>query len=591
MQHTHTNRHKTIPVPLIPILVACLAALVKSYLIPRHLGVEDTLVSSLTILRNDFPFLGMICFLLFSRCSLRLRSMALFCEVISSLAVTWYMIDVVLILSLNARVPFNEIINYSREGTDSLHDMAMVVALFLLIVIAILRLPLLRLALSPSPLRLILTGALMFVPPVNSMRGILQYATPIFFEREHRNLIALPAPSYSPEELATFGAASHHPAPFNLGGLGQNIILLVVESLTASDSFATSGLFNLVPRFDAISAKGTLFKNFFANGVNSEMGMISFLTEVPPLRYPGGDFTTYRSFAHHPSVVTRMKASGYSTSYLSGATLTFLRRGEFYHSIGFDSAEGTETAPEFQGHAKHILNSVNDALLYEASLSRVKRLLEEAKPFFFVITTVSSHLPYSHPITGNRSEKEVWEYCDTELEAFYNRLVEVGFFKDGILIITGDHRKMIPANPAEIRRYGDSVASRIGLAIIGKGVPAGNVDHRWLDQSHLFRALPSLFSEKEASLQSYTLLSEPYIAPLFGENPAFISVFSAHNRGMTRSRLRTRGPDLAWTKEDAPPDAKAIESEVHEIRAHLQWTKTTWLETQQGNLPQSPAVK
>jgi len=574
MKMTDSPNSPYLPVPLIPLFLVVAVAIVKSYLIPRHLGVEDSLMSSLHILRNDLPFLGMIAFLLLSRCSLRLRSVAVLCEVVSALAITWYIADVTIIMNLNTRVPFNEVINYSREGENTKSELTAIVALFLLSLAAVLRLPFLRVRFSTSPLRLVFCFCLMLVPSVNSLRGILVYATPVFFEREHRNLIALPADDYSPEQLVQFGAANPLPKTFELPGLGKNIIFLVVESLSASDSFATSGLFNLVPRFDAISSKGTLFRNFFANASNSEMGMVAYLNEVPPLRYPGGAFTAYRSFASHPSVVERMKRSGYFTAYLSGATLNFLRRGNYYRQIGFDSIEGTGEAPEFQGHATHILTSVSDDLLYQAALIRAKRYAEARKPFFMTITTASSHLPYQHPVTGSKVEKGIWEYCDQQLEIFVNGLTESGFFEDGVLIITGDHRKMLPPNPAEVRRFGDAVSSRIALAIIGKGVPAGKIDDRWLDQSSLFRSLPTLFTS-EGPLRDYILMSEPYISPILGENPAFISVFSPTNKGMVRTRLRTRGPELLWTSENIPQEFSSIEKEVHSLRARLQYERNT----------------
>ena len=84
---------------------------------------------------------------------------------------------------------------------------------------------------------------------------------------------------------------------------GRNVVLVIVESLSAVDSQRTSGIRNLLPRFDALSREGMLFRNFFANFEASEGGIVSMLSGVPPMHFPTASTNTFGEYTlaavHH----------------------------------------------------------------------------------------------------------------------------------------------------------------------------------------------------------------------------------------------------------------------------------------------------
>lgn len=87
-----------------------------------------------------------------------------------------------------------------------------------------------------------------------------------------------------------------------------------------------------------------------------------------------------------------------------------------------------------------------------------------------VMETVSSHLPFIDPEGVSNTEKSVFKYIDRKLGLFYRDLKDLGFFSNGMLIITSDHRIMAPLASLELDIYAGSAFARIPmmLALVGK---------------------------------------------------------------------------------------------------------------------------
>lgn len=91
---------------------------------------------------------------------------------------------------------------------------------------------------------------------------------------------------------------------------------------------------------------------------------------------------------------------------------------------------------------------------------------------FLTLETVSSHQPFYDPVSGRISTEGTFRYTDAALGRFLDRLQATGFLKDGLLIVTSDHRAMTPATAQERAHMGPRRLSRIPL-LLDKGVPVG----------------------------------------------------------------------------------------------------------------------
>jgi hypothetical protein len=157
----------------------------------------------------------------------------------------------------------------------------------------------------------------------------------------------------------------------------------------------------------------------------------------------------------------------------------------------------------------------------------------------------------------------------------YNELGKRGFFENGYLVVTGDHRKMRPVGQAERNRFGDSAKARIPLVVIGPGVPKDTVDDRLFQQSDLLRMLDRAV-RPGVELSPFALWVERYL--FFhgvASNAANLEVFVSSNQAREGFRLNLRGAEIEWLKP--PPEPLLVERAIHRQRAIQQATRAAIL--------------
>ena len=105
-----------------------------------------------------------------------------------------------------------------------------------------------------------------------------------------------------------------------------------------------------------------------------------------------------------------------------------------------------------------------------------------------VLETVSSHLPFIDPEGLSNTEKSVFTYVDRQLGLFYRELEDLGFFGNGMLIITSDHRIMAPLSSVELDIYGGSAFARIPM-VVALGGKRKEIVNTCFQQTDLYSSL------------------------------------------------------------------------------------------------------
>lgn len=245
-------------------------------------------------------------------------------------------------------------------------------------------------------------------------------------------------------------------------GLNQhkNIILVVFESLSSYHSRLFSGLNDWTPNLDKLAKDNVYYPNFFANSYASLYGRAALLTgEVPIYPHPLA-ITDYRDT--QASVPRNLAIFGYHSAALVGSDLAFLGAGKFLHALDFNYVEG----PDYEGYKdapKFGFSSVSDEVLYQRTINYIKA---QQSPYFLTLVTVSSHAPYIHPKTKEKSIEKAIRYADKALFDFYQQLEKEKFFDNGVLLITSDHRAMVPIHADEKALLGEFAKSKIPFVMI-----------------------------------------------------------------------------------------------------------------------------
>ena len=316
----------------------------------------------------------------------------------------------------------------------------------------------------------------------------------------------------------------------------KSIIILMVESLSPYQSKFFSGIRNWTPNIDSIAENNLCFTNFYSNGFITEDAELSILTGMFPIYGPfrktknrGSNF--FRGYYGVPNslpLVARM--NGYITEFVTSADLNFSDTGNWAKSIGFDYMEGHEH-PYYNTWKRYHFKAAPDEALYNRVFDRVLRNRLN-KPYLLFVKTVSTHHPHINPENENYSESETVRYADKQLGRFYKKLSQNGFFIDGILVIVGDHRTMLPLRREEIKQLGGvSKAWAKTPLIISCGDKGRVVEDRPFQQVDLCNGLKNLISDEQCtSAWIGDLISSPrlparYIVYRHGDNRDIISVF------------------------------------------------------------------
>jgi hypothetical protein len=291
-----------------------------------------------------------------------------------------------------------------------------------------------------------------------------------------------------------------------------SIIILTVESLSTHHSMLFSGIRDLTPQLDAIAKKHVWFPNFIANGFTTDGGLIAILTGRAPIpavgRYQSVDaFAGFDDPRH--ALPDALRPAGYTSHFFTTGDLGFLDKPAWLKALHFDSWEGAEH-PFYNGWKRRHFNAAEDKALYQRFLQWLDRRSSE-KPFMATLLTVSTHPPFIDPRNESPDEEGAFRYADEQIGMLYRELEKRDFFRNGILLISGDHRSMTPLLTAEQKRFGNSAMARTPFVIAGNSPLASGPVNGWFQQTDITPSLADLTQAQtcRTPLQGWFLRATP----------------------------------------------------------------------------------
>lgn len=352
-------------------------------------------------------------------------------------------------------------------------------------------------------------------------------------------------------------------------GRRPDVILVMVESLSAHHSALLGGK-GYTPRLDDIARQSTWFEAFHANGFTTDHGLISLLDGRVPV--PGvGRYLTLHPFDGFGdpdrSVAGVLGTHGYQTAFFTSGYLGFLSKEPWLERMRLTHFEGAE-APFYNGKPRGVFDAATDEVLYERFMQWFDIERDTQRPFFATILTVETHAPFLDQEAGRLDEAALFRRADSALDGLYRTLEARGFFQNGILLVTGDHRSMTTVGSEEWARYGDSALARVPMVVAGaSGLPKGPIAEAF-QQTDLLPSLAQLVGEGQVCRhqgQGSFLRPDP-------QPPAHV----IHARGDRRGRIDVYYPEgTGWIElaGDAsriggvlPERTEAIAEQVHRDR-------------------------
>jgi phosphoglycerol transferase MdoB-like AlkP superfamily enzyme len=195
---------------------------------------------------------------------------------------------------------------------------------------------------------------------------------------------------------------------------------------------------------------------------------------------------------------------------MSGGDLAFLGQGQWLRAQGFQKLVG-HNDPRFDAQkVRGPFDSVPDRLLYAVSLEELAGMPPD-RPYFAVIQTYWSHRPFMTPDGAElHGEEPVIRETDAQIGVLYDRLLAAGFFENGLLFITGDHRAMEPFRKEEFDRFGASAVTRIPGVIATRAITLPRVLDQHFQQRDFAASVEALVGDRYCvGPQEGAFLAEP----------------------------------------------------------------------------------
>lgn len=234
----------------------------------------------------------------------------------------------------------------------------------------------------------------------------------------------------------------------------MNVVLVTIESLSASFMSHFGNRLELTPNLDALADQSLFFANMLATGTRTVRGLEAVTLSVPPtpgqsiLRRPGSD----KLF----SLGSVLRDHGYSTTYLYGGDGYFDNMNAFFSANGYRVVDRKSFTPSEVSFSNAW--GVCDEDLFARTLREADASFAKSQPFFQHVMTVSNHRPYTYPMGRiapphggaglqdrtltsyiEQTREGGVKYTDYAIGKFLEQARQKPWFKDTLFVFVADH--------------------------------------------------------------------------------------------------------------------------------------------------------
>jgi len=218
-----------------------------------------------------------------------------------------------------------------------------------------------------------------------------------------------------------------------------NVVLIIVESLSAEFLGAFGNQDNITPNIDKIAENGILFTNFYSTGTRTVRGIEASILSVPPT--PGSSIVRREDMDSMFNFGSVLRKYGYKTNFVYAGNAYFDNLNNFFSSNEYLVTDSND----FSSNEITFSNAWGacDEDLYKKTIKICNEDYESGRNFFSVVLTTSNHRPYTFPenkidlSTGSR--KSAVKYTDYAIMRLIEEAKTKKWFNDTIFIIMADH--------------------------------------------------------------------------------------------------------------------------------------------------------
>jgi phosphoglycerol transferase MdoB-like AlkP superfamily enzyme len=220
-----------------------------------------------------------------------------------------------------------------------------------------------------------------------------------------------------------------------------NIILVMVESLSAKYMGVFGNKQGLTPNLDKLAVQSLFFTRFYATGTRTTRGLEAVTLSIPPT--PGRSIVKRIGRESGMwSLGNVLKTKGYDVRFLYGGRGYFDNMNAFFSGNGYKIVDQSSVPEEEIGFENAW--GMADEYLYGQALKAADVAYRKKQPFFFHIMTTSNHRPYTYPenridIPSGDGRDGAVKYTDWAIGDLIAQARTRPWFNDTVFVIVADH--------------------------------------------------------------------------------------------------------------------------------------------------------
>ena len=219
----------------------------------------------------------------------------------------------------------------------------------------------------------------------------------------------------------------------------RNVVLISVESLSASFVGAYGDRNGLTPQIDALARAGLKFERVFATGTRTVRGLEALSLGTPPI--PGQSIVRRPGNEHLATLGELLAPQGVTPYFFYGGYGVFDNMNAYFAANRYEVVDRTRI-PKSEIALENVWG-VADESLYD----QVLRTLDQqaaGQPFFAHVMTTSNHRPFTYPagridIASPGGREGAVKYTDYAIGRFIEQARSKPWFADTLFVITADH--------------------------------------------------------------------------------------------------------------------------------------------------------
>ncbi len=218
-----------------------------------------------------------------------------------------------------------------------------------------------------------------------------------------------------------------------------NVVMIVVESLSAEFLGVFGNTAHLTPNLDALASQSLFFDRLYATGTRTDRGLEATTLSVPPT--PGRSVIKRPHNGNMFTLMSQFQKRGYDTKFLYGGFGYFDNMNAYFSGNGAEIVDRAVLASNEVTFANAW--GVCDEDLYRRAVKESDRSFKNGRPFFSLLMTTSNHRPFTYPQTidmpsGTGRDGAV-KYTDYAIGQFLKAAKSRPWFDSTIFVIVADH--------------------------------------------------------------------------------------------------------------------------------------------------------